>query len=135
MRNNSRLYFNYTRGAYGGSLKGAPEFLEVKVTHRFSYATTPGFGPGYVNTSAVLIDFYSAKVLRDLTPAEETELAMYMQNKQKFADRAAMYVDIHETRATAKVCHAREEREWKQKETRAARSVAAQSARLAAHYA
>jgi hypothetical protein len=50
----SKFYFKRVVGAYSMSSRKQPDFLELKVISFVSYATIPGFGPGYVNTSAGL---------------------------------------------------------------------------------
>jgi hypothetical protein len=108
----SKFYFKQVIGAFDGSRK-KPDFLELKAINRVSYATVPGYGPGYVNTSAEIVTHYSAKITRPLTKAEEQELKSFMWDAKKFDDRAAMVLNIKEVKATAREYIRREQDAWK----------------------
>jgi hypothetical protein len=108
-----RIYFKKEIGAYSMARDTTPDFLEVKPLHCFSYATTPGFGPGYVNTSAVIVRYYSAKITRELTEEDERALKYHLICGKLFADRAEMSADAKEMKATAKAYIKKEEAAWK----------------------
>jgi|SRR5476651_9212 len=109
----SKFYFKRVVGAYSMSRDNTPDFLETKVLQQVSYATIPGFGPGYVNTSAEIVRHYSAKITRKLTDEEEKQLGYFLIGNTKFDDRAAMALDAKLAKATAKEFIRREEAAWK----------------------
>ncbi len=109
----TKFYFKQVVGAYSMSSRKKPDFLELKVISRVSYATIPGFGPGYVNTSAEIVTHYSAKITRKLTAEEEQQLKSFMWDAKKFDDRAAMVLAIKEVKVTARLYIRREQDAWK----------------------
>lgn len=113
LKKGSRIYFKKEIGAYSMSRDTTPDFLDVKLLHSVSYATTPGFGPGYVNTSAVIIRHYSAKITRDLTEDDERALKSHLFLGKLFADRSEMSADAKAVKATAKAYIKKEEAAWK----------------------
>lgn len=110
----AKIYFSDVVGAYYGSnTPKAPDFLDVKVLSSLSYATTPGFGPGYVNTSRIIVKHYSAKITRELTAEEDVQLKIWLQRYTKFADREAMLVDLKKVKADARYYTKHEQETWK----------------------
>jgi hypothetical protein len=109
----SKFYFKRVVGAYSMSSRKQPDFLELKVISFVSYATSPGFGPGYVNTSAEIVKHYSAKIVRNITPDEQEELRFFLFGVDKFEGRPEMVEDIKKVKAIAREYIRREQDAWK----------------------
>jgi hypothetical protein len=113
MATTKNIYFKEVIGAYNGCNRKNQEFLEIKVVNQITYATTPGFGPGYVNLSAVIVRYYSAKIIRSLTSDEEKQLEAFLSGKERFEDRLAMTQDIKQVKKIAREYIKREQDAWK----------------------
>lgn len=82
------FYLSRTMGAYGGGGRSIEEiysYLKFTKKASFSYATSEGFGPGYVNLSAVLWFFYIATAKRDLTDKEVDRIG---GSTKRYSDKA-----------------------------------------------
>jgi hypothetical protein len=109
----SKFYFKRNVGAYSNSTRKTPDFLELKAINCVSYATIPGFGPGYVNTSAEIVTHYSATITRNITPDEQEQLRYFLFGVDKFEGRPEMVEDIKKVKAIAREYIRREQDAWK----------------------
>jgi len=88
----SILYIHASSGAYGHgpSTDYLSKFGALTKVHQRSYATVDtGFGPGYVNTSAEIHEFFTLKLNKEVTQAEYDELRKFGSLFKVYEDRKA----------------------------------------------